>query len=74
MLCFVGVVSWVLWLVAFIAALVTRTVPPGILAFQTGYLRWQARLLAYHAWFIEEYPRFSFGERTTPTPASAVSP
>lgn len=73
-LCFVGIVSWVLWIVAFIAVLVTRTVPPSILAFQTGYLRWQARLLAYHASFIEEYPPFSFGERATTTPASAVSP
>lgn len=73
-LCFVGFVSWLLWIVAFIAVLFTRKVPPSILAFQAGYLRWQARLLAYHASFIDEYPPFSFGERETITPASAVSP
>lgn len=71
---FVGLVSWLLWIVAFFAVLFTRRVPQSILAFQTGYLRWQARLLAYHASFVEEYPPFSFGERaTTATPASAVS-
>lgn len=73
-LCFVGFASWLLWIVAFIAVLFTRRVPPSILAFQAGYLRWQARLLAYHASFVDEYPPFSFGERPESAPASAVSP
>lgn len=62
-LCLLGIVSWVLWLVAFITILVTRTVPAGIVAFQTGYLRWLARLAAYHASYVEEYPPFELSSR-----------
>jgi hypothetical protein len=47
--------------------------PASILSFQTGYLPWSARLLAYHASFVEEYPPFSFGERATSTPAAMAT-
>ena len=73
-LCFVGIAACILWLVAALSILFTRTVPPSILAFQTGYLRWHARLLAYHASFVDDYPPFSFHDRPTTTPASMVAP
>lgn len=72
-LCFLGLVSCVLWLVAAISILIGNTVPASITSFQTGFLRWHARLLAYHASFVEEYPPFSFEDHAT-TPASMVAP
>jgi uncharacterized protein DUF4389 len=53
-------VSSVLWLAAAGIVLVNASIPDPILAFQRGVLRWQARLLAYHASLVEEYPPFSF--------------
>jgi hypothetical protein len=73
-LCFVGFVSSLLCLVAVVTILVSRTVPPSILSFQAGYLRWQARLLAYHASLVEEYPPFALHDRPASTPASMVNP
>lgn len=46
------------WLVAFGLVLIGGPVPPAVLAFPRGVVRWQARLLAYHASLIEEYPPF----------------
>jgi hypothetical protein len=63
---FLGFVSCVLWFVGAIAILIGGPMPRGILDFQAGFLRWQARLLAYHASLVDEYPPFSFGERGTP--------
>ncbi len=73
-LCFVGLVSCVLWVVALFTILVSRTVPASIIDFQTGYLRWQARLAAYHASFVEEYPPFSFKDRASNLPTAMVNP
>jgi hypothetical protein len=73
-LCFVGIVSCVLWVIAFFAILVTGTVPASILEFQTGYLRWQARLVAFHASLVEEYPPFSFQDHASNLPAAKVNP
>jgi hypothetical protein len=73
-LCFVGLVSCVLWVVAVFTILFGGTVPASILEFQTGYLRWQARLAAFHASLVEEYPPFSFGDRASNLPTAMVSP
>lgn len=54
------VVSGLLWLIAAGLVLLGGPMPASILAFQRGVLRWQARLLAYHASLVEEYPPFSF--------------
>ena len=53
-------VSSVLWIVAAVSVVLGLAMPDSILAFQRGVLRWQARLVAYHASFVEEYPPFSF--------------
>jgi hypothetical protein len=71
---FLGIVACILWLVAAASILIGRTVPTSILDFQTGFLRWHARLLAYHASFVEEYPPFSFGDRSTLPTARMVAP
>ena len=55
-----GCVSGVFALFAMLTILIDRKVPAGILAFQEGVLRWQARLAAYHASLVDEYPPFSF--------------
>lgn len=54
-----GCVSGLLWLIAALTILLSETVPSWILGFQRGMLRWQARLIGYHASLIEEYPPFS---------------
>lgn len=52
-------VSGVLWVIAAFSVLVTETVPGAILGYQRGILRWNARLVAYHASLVEEYPPFA---------------
>ena len=59
-LMFLWCVSSVLWVVAALAVLFGLPMPRSILAFQRGVLRWQARLVAYHASFVVEYPPWSF--------------
>jgi hypothetical protein len=61
-LAILGIASSVLVVVAAVMILIECQVPAGVLAFQRGMLRWQARLLAYHASLVDEYPPFSFDE------------
>jgi len=60
MLIFLWCVASVLWLVAAVVVLLDGQMPDAILAFQRGVLRWQSRLVAYHASLVEEYPPFLF--------------
>jgi len=66
-------VSSVLWIIAAVIVLFGSPMPDAILAFQRGVLRWQARLVAYHASLVEEYPPFSFdtGDGHDVTPAAS---
>jgi hypothetical protein len=66
-------VSSVLWVVAALAVLLGLSMPRSILAFQRGVLRWQARLLAYHASFVVEYPPWSFDTETPSGQALATA-
>jgi hypothetical protein len=59
-LCVLSLVSAMLWLVAAGLVLLGGPMPRSILAFQRGVLRWQGRLVAYHASLVDEYPPFSF--------------
>jgi hypothetical protein len=63
----------VLVIVGAVTILIDGHVPSGILAFQRGMLRWQARLLAYHASLIEEYPPFSFEDTQHPRPGDRAT-
>jgi Domain of unknown function (DUF4389) len=63
-----GIASSVLFVVGVVTILIDGQVPRAILAFQRGMLRWQARLWAYHASLVDEYPPFSFEEsESTPS-------
>lgn len=68
-LCVLGFVSSILCAVAIVIVLVGATMPEWILAYQRGVLRWEARLAAYHASLVDEYPPFSF-ETSAATPPS----
>ena len=63
-----GVVSVTVWLIAAVMVLVRESYPEGLYNFQRGVLRWEARLLGYHASLVEEYPPFALD--MAPEPAS----
>ena len=54
-----GIVSVVVWLIAAVMVLIRESYPEGLYNFQRGVLRWEARLLGYHASLVEEYPPFA---------------
>ena len=55
------------------AVLFGLSIPRSILAFQRGVLCWQARLVAYHASFVVEYPPWSFDTEKPPGAALATA-
>jgi hypothetical protein len=66
--------SCIVWIVAAVLVVVRRTIPPSILGFQRSVLRWQARLVAYHASLVDEYPPFELDTSDGhETPAAAAS-
>jgi len=73
---FLGIVAAILILIAAIMILVQESYPAGIYGFLRGYVRWQARLLAYMASLVDEYPPFAFdtGSESGGMPAAAPEP
>jgi len=65
-----GIVSAIVWLIAAVMVLIQESYPDGLYNFQRGVLRWEARLLGYHASLVHEYPPFALD--TGPEPAPAV--
>ncbi|MDO8612807.1 MAG: DUF4389 domain-containing protein [Dehalococcoidia bacterium] len=65
-----AVVSAVIWIIAAVMVLVQESYADGLYNFQRGILRWEARLLGYHASLVEQYPPFALD--TEPEPAPAV--
>jgi hypothetical protein len=65
-----SIVSAVIWLIAAVMVLIQENYPEGLYNFQRGILRWEARLLGYHASLVEQYPPFALD--TEPEPAPAV--
>ncbi len=65
-----GIVSAVIWLIAAVMVLIQENYPDGLYNFQRGVLRWEARLLGYHASLVDQYPPFALD--TGPEPAPAV--
>lgn len=51
-------VSGILWVVAAVQILIHERVSRSIVGFQRAVLRWNARLVAYHASLVYEYPPF----------------
>jgi hypothetical protein len=71
---FLWMVSGILWVVAALLILVGSPMPRSILAFQRGVLRWNARLVAYHASLVDEYPPFTFETDEHHAEVSLVTP
>jgi hypothetical protein len=66
-----GIVSEVLWVIAAIMVLAQENYPDGIYNFQLGIMRWEARLLGYHASLVEQYPPFALDMGTEGTSPAA---
>ena len=78
-LALLGIASSLVGLVAAISILVNERNPERLWAFQSGVIRWHARLLAYLASLVETYPPFSFDTgpaepSTGTTPSAGLGP
>lgn len=60
-LCALWTVSGFLWLISAVCVIGGYPQPVWLVSFQSGVTRWDARLLAYHASLVEEYPPFALG-------------
>jgi hypothetical protein len=70
-----GFIFFFVWIIMAISVLVSGKYPDWAFDYTRGYLRWIARVLAYLASLVDEYPPFSFGdEGTAALPASSGSP
>jgi hypothetical protein len=74
-----GIAFVVVWIIAAISIIASGTYPDWAFNFIRGYLRWQARLLAYMASLVDEYPPFSFSDdgataMPPPPPAQQATP
>lgn len=70
-----GIVAAVLMLFAAISILVTESYPESVYNFLRGWVRWQARVVAYLAALVDEYPPFSFDTSTeTSAPSAPTAP
>lgn len=54
-----SIVAAILWIIAAIMVLFKEDYPEGIYNFNLGVMRWEARLLAYHASLVGQYPPFA---------------
>lgn len=70
-----GIVAGILVLIAAIMVLINGTYSEGIFTFLRGYARWNARMYAYLAGFVQEYPPFSLdtGSEAAASPASQAT-
>jgi hypothetical protein len=64
-----GWVAGIVWLISLVFVLVRAAVPDGLLGFQRGLLRWQARLFAYHAAMVDVAPPYALDTGHEPTRA-----
>jgi small-conductance mechanosensitive channel len=58
-LAILGIVAAVIWVIAVISILIQENYAEGLYNFQLGIMRWNARLLGYHASLVEQYPPFA---------------
>jgi hypothetical protein len=70
------IVGVFIWIIAAVFVLFAEDYPRGLYDFNLGVMRWQARLLAYHASLVDEYPPFALdtGEEGASTVPPAPSP
>jgi hypothetical protein len=55
----IGIIGWIVWVIAAVSILVTERYPESLWNFQRGVVRWEARLLGYLASLVETYPPYS---------------
>jgi hypothetical protein len=72
-LAIVGIAFFFVWLIAAASIVVNGNAPGWCQDFIRGYLRWNARLLAYMASLVDEYPPFSFENGDAAPAASAAT-
>jgi hypothetical protein len=58
-LMFLGIAAVIVLIIAWIAALITASVPAGLHSFLAGVTRWQARVNGYALLLTDRYPPFS---------------
>lgn len=68
-----GIVGFVIVIIAVIMVLIQEQYPEGLYNFQLGIMRWQARLMGYHASFVHEYPPFALDTGSEGAPPASVS-
>lgn len=66
----IGIAFFFVWIFAAISILINGTYPQWAADFIRGYLRWNARVLAYMASLVDEYPPFSFSDDGPAIPAA----
>ena len=74
-----AILNWVagiVWIIAAVMILIQETYPQGLYDFMCGVVRWQARLVAYHASLVDEYPPFAFdmGSQSSAPPTPSAPP
>lgn len=69
-----GFVFFFVWIIAAISILVNGTYPDWAFSYIRGYLKWNARVLAYMASLVDEYPPFSFDDGSAPMAATPPPP
>jgi hypothetical protein len=69
-----GIAFVVVWIISAASILINGTYPDWAFNFIRGYLRWNARVLAYMASLVDEYPPFSFENGGAPAPAAPSPP
>lgn len=67
-----GIVAGILVIVAAIMVLINGTYPEGIFGFIRGYVRWDARMYAYLAGLVQEYPPFALDTGSESAPPAAA--
>ncbi len=71
-LALLAIVSAVILLIAAVMVLIQENYPEGLYNFQRGILRWEARLLGYHASLVDQYPPFALDTEPEPEAAAAA--
>lgn len=70
-LCFIGMLSAIVWVISAISILFVGRYPRPLFDFQCGVLKLQGQALVYHASLVDEYPRISLDLGPTPRAAAA---
>jgi hypothetical protein len=68
-----GLAGVVILVIAVVSVLIKENYSEDLYNFQLGIMRWQARLLGYHASLVDQYPPFALDAGHEGTPQGALS-